>query len=225
MVLGLNVCVNAVNAESAQGEAEDGRKAGLHQSFPPVFWHQPIAYIHTAISVGPIIEATCAYQLVLLWQGDAPPDAFAVFQQCVVPAHLLVSRFDAVVRHAIVSDHLWVGKPGKNRIRITAMDPAQRAAGQKELWKLDRKVIHTLLPSLSSEEECLLQGVLEHNIQERLRLIMAGIVQRQSSGHLAMAQYYASAAVVRGPSHALMPRSSFQASPSQRRAAGSGRRP
>jgi hypothetical protein len=71
-----------------------------------------------------------------------------------------------------------VGKPGKNRIRITAMDPAQRAVGQKELWKLGRKIIHALLPCLSSAEECLLQGVLEHNIQKRLRLIMVGIVPR-----------------------------------------------
>lgn len=110
-VLRLNICVNAVYAEGTQSEAEDGGQAVLHQPSAPVFRHQPIADIQAAIGVRPIVETTGAYQFVPSRQGNAPPNAPVLFQQCVIPAHLLVRRFEAVVRHAVVGNDLRVGEP------------------------------------------------------------------------------------------------------------------
>lgn len=107
-----------------------------------MFRHQPIADIQAAIGVRPIIETTGTYQFVLSWQGDSPPDAPVLFQQRVIPAHLLVRCFEAVVRHAVMGNYLRIGKPSKNRLDVIAMNPPQPAVGQEELGKLDSKVHH-----------------------------------------------------------------------------------
>ena len=88
----------------------------------------------------PIIEATGAHPFIAPRQCDAPPDTPAFFQQRVVPAHLFVRRYEAVVRHAIVGNHLRVRQPGENRIDITTMNSPQRAAWQEKLGEVSNKV-------------------------------------------------------------------------------------